>query len=564
MYLPYAYTPQIWPPVFTVLVLIALAVYSFRHRSVPGALPFTIALLLGALWMVGNSLEVMAVDASTKIFWIKFRVAWLVPVTTAVTCFLLEYAWPGRWLTRRNLALLSVPCLLNVVMILTDDLHHLAWQGFALDGEVIPLNGLGNWVFLGYVFVLGLSNLFVLAWLFVRSPQHRWPATLMMTGLTAVRVVYALDAVQVIHSDLPIEVIIFWFQIPMYMIALFGFHILNPIPLARQTVIEQLRDGMLVLDPQGRVASLNPAAERILATTLKRAQGKPIAEILPRLAELHSPLINGTALAEPIEMDVKIGAETRNYELDFSPLNDFRGLSIGRLLLLHDVTEQRRSQAQNLEQQRVLAMLHERERLGRELHDSLGQIFAFVNAQGQTVQRLLSRGDIATANEYTGRMIDVARGADIDIRESILGLRVSLTENGFFSALVQYLAQYEKNYAIHTQLEKPESMQDGAFEPLIEVQLLRILQEALTNVRKHANAGFVQITFAQENHMARVTIQDDGQGFDLGVTPDSSSSHVGLQVMRERAEEVGGRLQIVSNPGGGTSVEVEVPVNSKQ
>lgn len=88
----YAYTPQIWPPVFTVLVLIALAIYSFRRRSVPGALPFTFALLCGALWMVGSSLEVAAVDASAKIFWVKFQAVWLLPSATAVTCFLLDYA----------------------------------------------------------------------------------------------------------------------------------------------------------------------------------------------------------------------------------------------------------------------------------------------------------------------------------------------------------------------------------------------------------------------------------------------------------------------------------------
>jgi len=77
--------------------------------------------------MVGISLEIAAVDASAKIFWIKFQTAWLLPSATAVTCFLLEYAWPGRWLTRRNLVLLSIPCLLNFVMILTKTF--IIWSG---------------------------------------------------------------------------------------------------------------------------------------------------------------------------------------------------------------------------------------------------------------------------------------------------------------------------------------------------------------------------------------------------------------------------------------------------
>jgi signal transduction histidine kinase len=263
-------------------------------------------------------------------------------------------------------------------------------------------------------------------------------------------------------------------------------------------------------------------------------------------------------------MNISLKGEAHCYELNFSPLHDFRGLPIGHLLLLHDVTEQRRSQAQILEQQQALATLTERERLARELHDSLGQSFAFVNTQGQTIRRLLSRGDIATADEYTRRLVEVAREADVDIRESILGLRVALSGQGFFPLLVQYLTRYGKNYGIRTELEKPDTMQDGVFEPLIEVQLLRILQEALTNVRKHAGANCVRIAFAFENNCASVTVQDDGQGFDPGAWSGDLGEHVGLRVMRERAEDVGGNLSLHSIPGQGTDVVVRLPVKSDE
>jgi len=565
MSFPYAYTPQVWPPVITVLVLIALAIYTFRHRrDAPGALPFTFAILFGALWMVGISLEVAAVDTSVQIFWIKFQALWLLPSATAVTCFLLDYAWPGRWLTRRNLVLLSIPCLLNIVMILTNHLHHLAWQGFALDGEVIPLNGLGNWVFLVYVYGLGLLNLVVLGWLFIRSPQHRWPVALILAGQIAGRMVYALGATQVIYSYLPIEVVAFWFPILTYVIALFGFRILNPVPLAQQTAIEQLRDGVLVLDPQERVVRLNPAAELILDAPLKCVKGKQVSALLSGLTERGLPLTRLATPINPLEVSIRLKGEARSYELNFSPLHDFRGLPVGYLLLLHDETEQKRAQAQLLEQQRALDMLQEREQLARELHDGLGQAFAFVNTQGQAIRRLLSRGDIATADEYTSRLVEVAREADVDIRESILGLRAALSGKGFFPVLVQYLAQYGRNYGIRTELEKPETMQDRVFEPLIEIQLLRILQEALTNVRKHASADCVRITFAFERNCATVTIQDDGQGFDLGEWSGDLTEHVGLRVMRERAEEVGGVLRVESSPGKGTLVIIEVPVEEKR
>jgi signal transduction histidine kinase len=173
---------------------------------------------------------------------------------------------------------------------------------------------------------------------------------------------------------------------------------------------------------------------------------------------------------------------------------------------------------------------------------------------------LLGRGDVATADEYIRRLLEVAREADVDIRESIIGLRATISQHGFLPTLTQYLARYEKNYGIQTHLEGCGPFTDEAFEPLVEVQLVRILQEALTNVRKHANAHRVQIAFALEDDRARITIHDDGQGFDPRMSSTELEEHIGLRVMRERAEEVGGSLNLHSASGQGTELVVRVPV----
>ena len=106
-------------------------------------------------------------------------------------------------------------------------------------------------------------------------------------------------------------------------------------------------------------------------------------------------------------------------------MKDWRGLEVGHLPLLHDETDQKRTQAQILEQQRALAILTERERLACELHDNLGQVMAFVSTQGHGIQQLLVRGDVSTSNSYVGRLIEAADEADIDIRVSILSLQAS-------------------------------------------------------------------------------------------------------------------------------------------
>src|SRR5512136_448137 len=123
------FSSYIWLSFFTIALLIALSAYSWRRRATPGVLWFAISSLFAALWATGALMEFATADVTTKIFWFKFQVAWQLPATTAVTCFVLDYAWPGRWLTRRNLIWLVIVVLLPYWgIILTDDFHHLMWR----------------------------------------------------------------------------------------------------------------------------------------------------------------------------------------------------------------------------------------------------------------------------------------------------------------------------------------------------------------------------------------------------------------------------------------------------
>lgn len=554
----YAYNPAIWPTILTIVLLIVLAVYAWRRRSLPGALVFVIYCLFGVLFLGAKVIEFLTVDFNPKIFWFDFEYVWWLPGTTALTCFVLEYTWPGRWLTRRNLVLLAVVPFLALALDLSNNIHNLLFRSYGYRGDVIPLFGPAGWAFVVYNMGLRVVSIIALTWLIVRSPQHRLPAVLIITAETIVGLVVVLDPYieesqffYVPEKALPVVACA---------IALFSYRIFDPILPARQTVIEQLQAGMLVLDLKGRVISLNPAAERILNAPTKQVEGKHVKDLLPTYPEkrLANPGETG------IELDLEEGSNHRYYIITDSLLKDFRGLVVGRLLLLHDVTEQKRTQAQILEQERALSMVREREQLARELHDNLGQVFAFIDLQGQTIQRLLHRGDLSNADEYLRRLIEVSHEADVDIRESVMGLRATSSGDGLLLTLTQYLAKYEKRYGIQTQLDCSEIFTDETFAPLVEVQILRILQEALTNVRKHAKARSVRIAFVLDDGWARFTVQDDGQGFDPDVSSAGMSDHIGLRVMRERAEEVGGSLALKSTLGQGTEVVVCVPMKGAE
>ncbi len=549
----------IWPSLFITVLLLALSIYAWRHRSVPGALSFAIGSVFSALWTAGSFLEFAAVDVGTKILWVKFQAACQVPATTAVACFVLEYAWPGRWFARRNLALLSIVPLTFLVLIVTNDLHHLVWYGFAFDGVVTPLRAPVNWYFVIYAYAIGLVELAVFIWLFLKSPQHRWPVSIMMTGQLGARVVYMLEAVGVVHSHLPLDVLVIAYLLMSYAAALFGFDILDPIALARKTLIAQIRDGTLVLDARQRVVSLNPAAQAILGVSAKSALGRAIQDLAPPVAE-----VTGGAFQEETGASTEIrlgtGRDARDFVMMTSELTDWRGRGIGQLLLLRDVSDQKRAQAQIVEQQRSLATLQERDRLARELHDSVGQTLAAARLQASTVRLMLARGETAQADKCLEQMVEVTVAAEGDVREYLLGARTGLPADlSFFPALREYTRRFCQHYSLQIELSVPPQLESRGLDPAVEMQLLRIIQEALSNVRKHACATNAQVTFTQSGTIVRVTIADDGQGFDREAVAARCAEGFGLQAMRERAEGLGGTLQVDSAPGQGTRVVVQVP-----
>ena len=113
----YAYTPAIWPPLLGAIVLAAAGLYCWRRRDVPAARPLAAVMACGSFWLLGIGFEAAAVTPATKIAWFRFQSVWRMPTVTADVCFLLEYAYPGRWLTRRNLILLSIPVVVDVLLV---------------------------------------------------------------------------------------------------------------------------------------------------------------------------------------------------------------------------------------------------------------------------------------------------------------------------------------------------------------------------------------------------------------------------------------------------------------
>ncbi|MBA2784141.1 MAG: sensor histidine kinase [Rubrobacteraceae bacterium] len=222
----------------------------------------------------------------------------------------------------------------------------------------------------------------------------------------------------------------------------------------------------------------------------------------------------------------------------------------------------RRLQAEALAREQDIqtmnAVMQERERLSRELHDGVAQLVAHLLLRLDTIKELVEADRQQEAEAELERLHGVADEIYEDIGESITGLRTNVTERGLVRALQDYVDQFEERHQIPVSLRTDDA--DDQLPPLVALQLFRLIQEALTNVRKHAAAREAAVTLTSNGpDQLRVVIADDGQGF----TPDSQRSGkarpLGLTSMRERIEALGGSFQVNSQPGSGTQVTATIP-----
>jgi len=238
-------------------------------------------------------------------------------------------------------------------------------------------------------------------------------------------------------------------------------------------------------------------------------------------------------------------------------------LTYGFAIFVFGVVE--RLQAQALARGREVAALNavveERARLSRELHDGLAQLVAYLLVRIDTVEALVGAQRQGEAMAELERMRSVTDELYEDVRESISELRTRVSERGLAATVREYVDAYEDRHDLTVHIDGDAAAEGLA--PLLAFHLLRIVQEALANVRKHANAHNAWISFGKRANRFEMVVADDGQGFEPKATPvDGSPQSFGLASMRERAASLNGELTIDSRPGRGTRVLVSIPLKS--
>jgi len=271
------------------------------------------------------------------------------------------------------------------------------------------------------------------------------------------------------------------------------------------------------------------------------------------------------------------GRHTTNGELDGETQRDYRRLKQLQLVVQHiessaayllgsGIDPSSDAEDESVEAaQRVLGSLEaERERLYRDVHDGPAQVLANAIFEVEYLERIAERAPAEMRQTLKTELANIKgqfRGSLDSVRAMIYDLRPpELTELGLAEAMRNYASEWELRCGI--KVASQLDLKDTGLSPTDELAVYRIMQEALQNVHKHAHASAVGIAWSRANDNWVLHVTDDGMGFDL-VKAARHKKSVGLLSMRERAELIGGSLQIQSTPGKGTAVTLLLPVEKK-
>ena len=339
-------------------VSIGVAVVAWRRRQMVGARGLALLMLAVGWWLLANALEAAALDRSTKIAWSVVAYPGIESAPVLYLLFVLGWTRQDSWLSGRRVALLFVVPAIAVGMAATNEAHHLLWSSVTLIDAwgvtAVYEHGPWFWVEVAYSYLLIGAGLIALI-----AAMSRYP-TVYSTRMRIVvvgslvpfvgSVVYVAGLDSSLHADL--SSIAFAIAGLIGAWAILRFRLLDVVPVAWSTLVNSFADAVLVLDPERRIAAVNPSAARLLGTG-GDAVGQAIDHALHRFPELlvvcrgtgdreaEIPLDPGQSGQRDLEQSVLSSQTVRWFNVRVTAIADKRGRDAGCLVVLRDVTERR-------------------------------------------------------------------------------------------------------------------------------------------------------------------------------------------------------------------------------
>lgn len=601
------FTPYILPLLLAFGVAFFLALTVWAKRPGTAVIPFVILMTGVCLWLAFYILELSVVDIQLKIYAAIGEYIGITIIPAAWLASASEYSGRDKWLTPRAVRLLMVEPIAVFLLLITNDWHHLFWTTITLDtSNAFAVISTGKNI-LFWVHAIFSYGLMLVATLFLLRAMIRYPTLyrgqigLLLIGLVAPwisNIAYLLD----FRILGPLDPTPFAFTITglLFGWSLIRYRLLDVVPVARDTVIESMSDAMLVVDKQGRIIDVNPAAVRLTGQTNPSVLiGKLVSQILPA----QKSLIQAYAQVSEARAEIRVPTATTplDFELRISPIRNRHGDMTGRVVVLRDITEQKKAstqiQGQNdslVEANRELAIARREAEeavriksefvatMSHELRTPLNAIIGYSDIivggmAGEINEDVKNFTDrvLVNANNLLSLINDILDLSKIEAGRIELQNTPISVHDLIRTVIYQTKGMAElKNLSFHDEIasDMPEIvLGDGD-------RIRQILINLVSNAIKFTEQGGVTIQVAcADDARWSLAVSDTGIGvplhaqeyiFDEFRQADGSTERqyggtgLGLAIVRKLVLLMNGTIQLKSVPGTGSTFTVYLPLLS--
>jgi PAS domain S-box-containing protein len=572
------------------VLALVVAVVTLTRRSVPGALPFSIMLLALAGWTFARALTAFSIDFDDKIFWYKIMFFGAFTVGVLWLSFILDYTGSTWWRRPANLVLLYFIPVMSFILIWTNQWHGWVWTNISMasnsSGEYLVWNyGFWFWVGGAYQYLVIAIAVFVL-WRYLHSKPgiNRNQTVALIIGTVIPILGYGIYLVgwdPFFNPD--VNPIFFNFGALAYAVAIFYFRFLDIVPEARGRLLENMPVAILVLDPNGLVADINPATEQI--TGLKKWQilGKRLSKVWPRLDSVRADLHDG----QHTELVVGESAFKKHLNIGMTELRDKRGEVTGQLLLLRDITERKMTQKkleslfdeEHLLRNSLQMEIEKRNKYSRAIVHELNTPLTAILSSSQLLEEGLSDaafkpvvGNIRRASlnleQRINDLIELSSGEVGQLKIYPLPLDVSQLLQETIDETGQ--AASDKGLSLISEIpdELPRVMGDHS-------RLKQVLINLLSNAFKFTAEGKVTVSVSYHNlEYLLIQVEDTGRGIEKAqiehlFDPYQRKSNegqqlgglgIGLALCKIFVELHKGNIWVESTQGKGSKFSFTVPI----
>ncbi len=354
---------------FSAALTTALALNAYRHRQSPGALPFAGMFLAMSVWSFAYAFELNSASITIQIFWMKIKYFGVLAMPITWLVFSSQYTGHHEFVTRRTFILVTIPSLIFLALIWTNEIHGLFWRqiaqvpvgaSYALDLSYGP----AFWIHTFYAYLLLISG----AWLLLqettgRPIRSRAVVLVILVGVSApltanILSISRLNPIPYLNFT-PYAFIVTGLM-SLWMALRYRF--LEIVPLAHHVIIESMEEGLLIVDYKDRVVYLNQAASNLLGQTGKQVTGKPVTQVIPNWSDIRSTSASEMRSEPEGPLDIELSQNQEGLqqycELRITPLHAPNGATTGRLITIRDLTERKQTEQALRRQLDELTVLH--------------------------------------------------------------------------------------------------------------------------------------------------------------------------------------------------------------